>query len=257
MQNYSGQRFSNQRQQGQGASQRGKRFQSGQGRRFAGSQELNLNDELNNQDQIKQLNNAGKTRHGVCKQYLHRKSCNRGNQCPFSHNIEDVNVCILFLKEMCPRGEECENKHDYNDKKKPICQFIITKQMLCKRTDCHFKHVVNRCPNYDLGYCSLGDDCPWIHIKMEVCKNYLYGFCPEGPNCQYKHPKHLFFKGDAENIKSHWNQRLIKCNKCQIIGHKANECDNYVEAINCTVCDYRHGQGKCPKRYEQLGTEQQ
>ena len=61
--------------------------------------------------------------------------------------------------------------------------------------------------------------------------NYLYGFCPHGPNCKDEHVK-MFFPLDKEfydywkskNISTN-NFRVIQCNKCKELGHKANKCN--------------------------------
>ena len=64
--------------------------------------------------------------------------------------------------------------------------------------------------------------------------NYLYGFCPRGPNCPEEHVK-MFFPIDKD-FYDYWklknmnnnNFRVIQCNKCKELGHKANMCNTEV-----------------------------
>lgn len=132
----------------------------------------------------------GHTRDGVCMEFLHYKTCVRGDGCQFSHNVDNINVCLNFLKNVCEMGHDCELSHDLHSPKIPICSYIKKKQK-CTKPDCNFKHVVKRCPNYDNGYCYLGayspyvqgPKCPYVHVERKICMNYMYGFCPEGPEC--------------------------------------------------------------------------
>ncbi len=63
----------------------------------------------------------------MCKEYLHYETCVKGDECEFSHNIKDINVCLHFLKNACDKGDSCDLKHDLTSHKIPICTYIQQK----------------------------------------------------------------------------------------------------------------------------------
>jgi hypothetical protein len=71
-----------------------------------------------------------------CQFYVHG-SCNKGHECPFSHEITQVKktneLCKYFLTGSCLKGDECLYSHN-------------TMMFPCK-----FFHAI--------GYCESGDNC--------------------------------------------------------------------------------------------------
>ncbi len=103
----------------------------------------------------------------------------------------------------------------------------------------------------------MGNQCSFAHVRKEICKDYMYGFCPEGPECQYAHPKMLmaldpqFFNEMSSRIK------VIRCNKCNMLGHKSNNClkKKTVEVNSlCGKCECWHWPNNpCPYYVDDKG----
>jgi len=71
----------------------------------------------------------------ICNFYVNG-ACNKGKECPFSHDgpqIKKTDLCKYFLTNNCLKGDECVYSHD-------------TKSYPCK-----FFHAV--------GYCEKGENC--------------------------------------------------------------------------------------------------
>ena len=65
------------------------------------------------------------------------------------------------------------------------------------------------CPYYERGFCKVGNDqCGYDHPYdaedgadvpgTKVCVNYLIGFCPLGPECKYVHIKTMIAPEDLK-----------------------------------------------------------
>ena len=71
----------------------------------------------------------------ICNFYVNG-ACNKGKECPFSHDapqVKKTELCKYFLTNNCLKGDECVYSHD-------------TKSYPCK-----FFHAV--------GYCEKGENC--------------------------------------------------------------------------------------------------
>jgi len=108
--------------------------------------------------------NADKER--VCLDNLNGV-CRRGEDCKFSHEMEERQVCRDFLNNMCRRGSDCRFSHDReNDRGRKICL-----------------HYLN-------GKCRMGAECKFVHKENNerVCGDWLNGQCDRGPRCRFQHP---------------------------------------------------------------------
>jgi len=194
----------------------------------------------------------GATKNGVCKMFLH-STCNNF-ECGFLHDTSRVQPCQNYANNLCKFGDACEFNHQLNLVPVKTCN-NMRHQGYCEKTECKFKHLLYTCLGFDKGYCPDGKHCIKAHVRKELCKNYMYGFCPEGPNCLYAHPK-LLMDWDAKFFHEIDPKiRVIKCNKCNILGHKANNClsRKTVEIVNtCPNCNCWHWKDNpCPYEPEE------
>ena len=163
------------------------------------------------------------TKNFVCKAFLHNNTCKSGNNCQFSHDIKRIRICEHFKKGNCNKGDNCDFRHDVTP-----CKFFDDGGFCKNGADCQYKHIQNICKNYNKGFCCMGDKCRNYHEFKKPCMNYLTGFCPNGPNCKQFHPKQFYHMDQA--FLEHWktlyrpNLKMIVCNKCSELGHKANKC---------------------------------
>ncbi|KJE97146.1 zinc finger protein [Capsaspora owczarzaki ATCC 30864] len=125
----------------------------------------------------------------ICKLFL-RGQCKKGNSCAFRHTRTDKKVvCKHWLRGLCKKGEHCEFLHEYDMSKMPECYFF-QKYGQCTNTECQYRHIdpetkKKDCPWYARGFCRHGAQCKLRHRKRVICTNYLTGFCPDGPTCQF------------------------------------------------------------------------
>ena len=190
--------------------------------------------EAENFDEIKQYlqakDDASKnsstraTRNNVCKSFLHNNVCKYAN-CQYSHDTRRIRICDHFRRGICVKGEDCDFRHDITP-----CRFFEQAGKCINGANCQYKHIQSVCKNFSRGFCSMGKGCKNLHKRVEKpCLNYMYGFCPNGPNCPDDHVKQ-FFNFDL-GFYEHWrktvndNFKLIICNKCKELGHKANRCN--------------------------------
>ena len=197
----------------------------------------------------------GATKSGVCKMFLH-STCNNPS-CGFLHDASKVPICQNYANNLCKYGNACEFSHQMNMNPTRPC-IAMRNYGLCDNPECKYRHVLNICLDYEKGFCCTGKFCKFAHVRKELCKNYMYGFCPEGPNCQYMHPK-LLIEWDAEFFRSIDPKiKIIKCNKCNILGHKANNClSRKTVEINdvCTKCKTWHWKDNSCAEEEDTGMQ--
>jgi len=193
----------------------------------------------------------GATKGGVCKMFLHSTCLNLA--CGFLHDVSKVPTCQNYANNLCKYGNACEFSHQMAVNPTRQCN-SMRHYGYCENFECKYKHNLNVCLHFEQGYCKNGRVCTFAHVRKELCKNYMYGFCPEGPNCQYAHPK-LLMEWDAKFFHEIDPKiRIIKCNKCNVLGHKANNClsRKFVEITStCPKCKSWHWKDNpCP--YEEV-----
>lgn len=77
----------------------------------------------------------------------------------------------------------------------PECTHYAKDQFCPNGDDCLYLHIdpaakLAPCPQYDKGFCSLGDRCSRKHVRKTICTLYLAGFCPAGKQCRAgAHPR--------------------------------------------------------------------
>jgi cleavage and polyadenylation specificity factor subunit 4 len=176
---------------------------------------------------------VGATKSGVCKMFLHSTCNNPG--CSFSHDASKVQICQNYANNLCKYGNACEFSHQMTVNPTRPCN-NMRNMGYCENPECKYKHILNICLEYEKGFCSQGSGCTYAHVRKELCKNYMYGFCPEGPNCPNAHPK-LLIEWDAVIFhKIDPKIKVITCNKCQIMGHKANNCLSRKTVEVASIC---------------------
>lgn len=98
--------------------------------------------------------------------------CKSGDKCPYMHDKTKVAICRKFLRGKCT-DEACPLQHVIDKDKMPICFFF------------------NSSP--DGSGCKLGDQCPYLHVRVspdaDVCPDFVQfgGYCPRGTQCPMKH----------------------------------------------------------------------
>ncbi|KAI8866340.1 hypothetical protein GQ42DRAFT_165567, partial [Ramicandelaber brevisporus] len=103
-------------------------------------------------------------------------------------------VCKHWLKGLCKKDDICNFLHAYDLRRQPECN-TFSKDGFCNSLrDCSFRHTdpvdrVPECPRYNRGFCPLGPECEYLHIRRVACEKYMAGFCPDGPTCRFAHPR--------------------------------------------------------------------
>jgi len=189
---------------------------------------------IREQNEMRPEISLGSNKQGVCKMFLH-STCNNPN-CVFLHDTSRVQVCQNYLNNSCKYGNMCDFSHQASGVNLGRICPEIKRDGYCPNPDCKNKHILNVCLEYEKGFCVTGGMCKFAHVKRELCKNYMYGFCPKGPNCEQAHPK-LLIEWDADIFNMIDPRiRIIKCNKCNILGHKANNCAKRKTVEITSVC---------------------
>jgi len=176
---------------------------------------------IHEQNTLKPEITFGATKNGVCKMFLHSTCTN--SPCENLHDLSRVLSCQNHANNVCKYGDNCDYSHQKISHQNILCE-NMRYQGICDIPDCKYKHTLKTCINFEKGYCRMGNQCSFAHVRKEICQDYMYGFCPEGPDCKFSHPKLLmnldpkFFKEMNRNIK------VIRCKICNMLGHKANNC---------------------------------
>lgn len=137
----------------------------------------------------------------ICRYYA-MGQCPRGKECPDRHVLPTYSnkiVCKHWLRGLCKKGDACEFLHEYNLRKMPECVFYSRNGFCTQSPDCLYLHIdpmskIPVCPDYEVGFCKLGPECPNRHTRKTMCPNYVTGFCPDGPECGMGHPRFLTLK---------------------------------------------------------------
>lgn len=166
-----------------------------------------------------------RTKNGICKAFLHSE-CKREN-CPHKHDKKSAEYCKNFEhNNYCSKGDKCDYRHDQEplDANK-VCKEFKLYGSCVKGDKCPQKHKKIICKDYERGFCPDGPRCKNYHEQRQACPSYMLGFCPKGPDCNLAHPK-LFFDFDEaffEKMEPE-KQSLVKCRRCNMIGHKLPAC---------------------------------
>jgi hypothetical protein len=118
-------------------------------------------------------------------------SCSDGPRCLFTHDYNKVAMCKEFLlKGHCHRGDACNLSHDPTPNRTPACIHYL-RGACTKPETCRFAHVnveagANVCRDYaTIGYCEKGADCTERHENE--CPDYANtGFC-SNKKCHLPH----------------------------------------------------------------------
>jgi cleavage and polyadenylation specificity factor subunit 4 len=124
-----------------------------------------------------------------------KQRCTRGETCDYLHSYdsEKLPICRYFTQNgSCHKEKECVYRHP-----KPTDNINTAGGI--KKSE--------RCPYYDRCFCKLGNfgfglysECQFLHTPGEqrICPNYLLGFCPLGPECPDFHLKSLLNPKDIQ-----------------------------------------------------------
>lgn len=69
-------------------------------------------------------------------------------------------VCKHYLRNLCKVGDNCEYTHDFNLRTMPICVWFVKTGKCELGGECLYFHPRDRrveCPDYNRGFCRLGD----------------------------------------------------------------------------------------------------
>jgi cleavage and polyadenylation specificity factor subunit 4 len=72
-------------------------------------------------------------------------------------------VCKHYLRNLCKIGDNCEYTHDFNLRTMPVCVFFVKTGKCELGGECLYFHPRDRrveCPDYNRGFCRLGELCP-------------------------------------------------------------------------------------------------
>ncbi|KAL7421957.1 RNA-binding component of cleavage and polyadenylation factor [Cryptotrichosporon argae] len=148
----------------------------------------------------------------ICRLNLLPLGCPLGADCPLRHTApapgnfrpapplpvhprereKKTTVCKHYLRNLCKLGDNCEYTHDWNLRTMPTCIMFVLRGKCELGGECLYYHPKDRrveCPDYNRGFCRLGEDCPRRHVRRRLCGAYMAGFCPDGPDCKLAHPK--------------------------------------------------------------------
>jgi len=128
-----------------------------------------------------------------CKHWVMTGDCFRGDMCKFLHqeglqssqsDRGDEQLCWHFKRSgHCPMGDKCKFKHELESEP------ATDKSDLMLFTQEGKQDV---CQHYARGFCSTGEDCPFLHIMpASICKHYARGECRLGYKCLFEHPPTL------------------------------------------------------------------
>jgi hypothetical protein len=107
------------------------------------------------------------------------------------HDPEKQAVCKSWLfKGSCPKGDACALSHDANPHNAPTCQHF--QEARCNNENCRFSHVrisptALNCEQFGvMGYCEKGADCFELHAHE--CPHFSNtGSCFYGDHCRLNH----------------------------------------------------------------------
>ena len=111
--------------------------------------------------------------------------------CPLTHDPDKQALCKRWLfKNDCNRGDHCSLSHEPTPHNVPTC--LHFQEGRCTNEDCRFAHIrVNPaaqiCDAFGrLGYCEKGAECADLHAYE--CPDFANkGECIRGDKCQHRH----------------------------------------------------------------------
>jgi len=123
-------------------------------------------------------------------------TCQFGSRCRFAHDPNKVAVCKTFVKRGdCSRGDSCDLSHDITYHRVPACTYFLRGNCIddaCRYPHVHVSPAASVCrPFATLGYCAKGADCDKSHVIE--CPDYAnHGFCAkhESGKCLLPHIDH-------------------------------------------------------------------
>lgn len=135
-----------------------------------------------NQQQTEQTN--------LCPAFTLTGVCTR-HGCRHLHDPNKQAVCKRWLfKGDCPKGDSCPLSHTPSPHNAPTCQHF--QEGRCNNDKCRFAHIrinpaASNCEAFGLvGYCEKGASCPELHAHE--CPHFSNtGTCPFGDKCRLGH----------------------------------------------------------------------
>lgn len=130
-----------------------------------------------------------KRKQKTCIHFM-KNECKKGKHCQYMHVLDEEKVPICrFYKETgsCQKESQCIYRHPKPD------------EASLKKCEV--------CPYYERGFCkvghsklyNIGDCCQFSHeFPSNICQNFALGFCPLGPNCPFVHVKSLISPQDMQ-----------------------------------------------------------
>ncbi|KAF7360146.1 mRNA 3'-end-processing protein YTH1 [Mycena venus] len=113
----------------------------------------------------------------ICRLSLTQAGCPLGPlHCPLRHTLPSVQnfqppkpqslhprertVCKHWLRGLCKKGDACEFLHEYNLRRMPECWWFAKYGYCSTGDECLYAHPKERrveCPDYNRGFCKLGE----------------------------------------------------------------------------------------------------
>eukprot|EP01097_Dermamoeba_algensis_P002738 TRINITY_DN2080_c0_g1_i1.p1 TRINITY_DN2080_c0_g1~~TRINITY_DN2080_c0_g1_i1.p1 ORF type:complete len:234 (+),score=49.35 TRINITY_DN2080_c0_g1_i1:289-990(+) len=136
----------------------------------------------------------------MCRDFA-RGFCQRGVNCPFVHQRDELEQCRDFARGHCPRGNRCTFLHE-GATRSPAALPLLTSPLA--------PIPLNSAPSFPLkrAQVPVAARIPQVaahpHFQQEVCRDFLRGGCPRGAACPFHHAVHDDFFG-MESEKSSEN----------------------------------------------------
>lgn len=111
--------------------------------------------------------------------------------CPLLHDPDKLALCKRWLfKNDCQRGDHCSLSHEPTPHNVPTC--LHFQEGRCTNEDCRFAHIrvnpaAQTCDAFGrLGYCEKGVECADLHAYE--CPDFANkGECIRGDKCHHRH----------------------------------------------------------------------
>jgi len=133
-----------------------------------------------------------------------------------THKLHKKEVCSFWIQNRCAKGDQCEFLHMLDYAKMPMCK--LGDHCTLRDVSCMYKHPdKNRleCPNYQLGFCSFGRRCKYLHRTQSSVPEVNPYWTPEYTGLKIEeHSSKDFFrkKPCAYYLQNKWCPYFDMCN---------------------------------------------